>query len=129
MDAILGFLQSTWIIFLVLGILLVAGIAGFYVDKNTDILNVEKKKRELKEKSMDVELLKSQIEDKNLSLGGAMGIVPRGGNDSSLDTPVVNEPVNTVVNEGVNNTVNANVNTNVTESGEDLNVPLNLDLH
>ena len=54
MSGFLNFLQSTWILFLIIGILMGAGIAGFYVDKNTDVLSIEKKKRELKEKSMDV---------------------------------------------------------------------------
>ena len=121
MSGFLNFLQSTWILFLIICILMGAGIAGFYVDKNTDVLSIEKKKRELKEKSMDVEALKNQIEDKSLSLGGAMGIVPHNSNSS------VDNNVNTVNN--VNDTVNNNVNANVTESGEDLNVPLNLDLH
>lgn len=114
MDGLLGFLQSTWPIFLIVSVFLGAGIAGFYVDKNTDILNVEKKKKELRERSMDVELLKSQIEDKNISLGGAMGIAPRnssGGNDSGN-------------NNAINNSVSGGVS-----SGEDLGVPLDLNVH
>ena len=128
MGGFLGFLQNTWIIFLIVGILLGAGIAGYFVDKNTDILNVEKKKRELRERSMDVELLKSQIEDKNLSLGGAMGMVPHG-NKNEANNSNANNNVNDNVNDSVNSNVNADVNANVTDTGEDLNVPLNLDLH
>ena len=116
MGGFLSFLQSTWVIFLVVGVFLGIGIAGYYVDKNTDILNIEKKKKELRERSMDVELLKSQIEDKNLSLGGAMGIVPKNKDN------VNNQPVN-------NNSVNNSVNNNTVNGGEDLSVPLDLSSH
>ena len=110
MSGFLDFLESSWIIFLILGIVIAAGIAGYYVDKNTDILNIEKKKRELKERSMDVELLKSQIEDKTLSLGGAMGIAPHADKET--------------------NKISTNdVNNNAVNGEEDLSVPLNLDLH
>ena len=96
----LDILKSTWILFMILGVFLAFGIAGFYVDKNTDILELERKKKILKEKSMDVELLKSQIKDKTLSLGGTMGIGDSSSHPENKD------------------------NTN-----EDLGVPLNLDSH
>ena len=105
MGGFLSFLQSTWVIFLVVGVFLGIGIAGYYVDKNTDILSIEKKKKELREKSMDIEVLKSEIKDKNVSLGGSMGL---GTN-------------NKIVNNGVNN--------NASNAEEDLNVPLNLNSH
>ena len=57
---------------------------------------------------------KSQIEDKNLSLGGAMGITPRNssaGNDSWN-------------NNAINNSVSGGIS-----SGEDLGVPLDLNVH
>ena len=117
MSGFLGFLQSTWVIFLVAGVLLGSGIAGYFVDKNTDILNIEKKKRELRERSMDVELLKSQIEDKNLSLGGAMGIVSRNNGGANNNTNNENNSVNNGVNSGAVNTE------------EDLSVPLDLNSH
>ncbi len=110
MGGFLGFLQSSWIIFLILGILFGIGIAGFYVDKNTDILNIEKKKKELREKSMDVELLKSEIKDKSLSLGGTMGL---DGSKNSVNDNIANSGGTNAANNGQ----------------EDLNVPLNLNLH
>ena len=105
MNGFLVFLQNTWIIFLILAIIFGAGIAGYFVDKNTDILSIEKKKKELREKSMDIEVLKSEIKDKNVSFGGSMGL---GTNNKN-------------VNNGVNN--------NVSNAEEDLNVPLNLNSH
>ena len=54
---------------------------------------------------MDIEVLKSEIKDKNVSLGGSMGL---GTN-------------NKIVNSGVNN--------NASNAEEDLNVPLNLNSH
>ena len=111
MGGFLGFLQGTWYIFIIIALLMGIGIAGYFVDKNTDILSIEKMKRELKEKSMDVEMLKSLVEDKNVSLSGAMGIVPHGG--GNLD----------------NSNANINVNANNINGPEDLNVPLDLNSH
>ena len=102
MEGFIGFLQSTWILFLILGVFFGAGIAGFFVDNNTDILEIEKKKKILREKSMDLEQLKSEIKDKSLSLGGTMGL------------------------DGNHGASNNNMNNKASGGEEDLSVPLNL---
>ena len=82
MSGFLNFCSNYFVIFLILGLILGFGISGFYVDKNTNILDTEKKKKALLEKSMNIETLKSQFKDKSLSLGGTMGV--KSGNDNQI---------------------------------------------
>ena len=104
MTVLLEFMSKGFVIYLILAVVLGFGIAGFYVDKNTNILEIERKKRELREKSMNVEALKSQIKNKNLSLGGTMGV--KSGDDS---TPNVQPaPVNNSQEEDLNAPLNLN---------------------
>ncbi len=106
LDKLLNFFTGYFWIFLILAVILAFGIAGFYVDKNTNILEIEKKKKELREKSMNVEAIKNQIKNKNLSLGGTMG-VKSGENVAPQEEAVPATPSNQ----------------------EDLNAPLNLNGH
>ena len=106
LDKVLNFFTSYFWIFLILAVILAFGIAGFYVDKNTNILEIEKKKKELREKTMNVEAIKNQIKNKNLSLGGTMGV--KGGENVSSQVDVA---------------------PNQSSGQEDLNAPLNLNGH
>ena len=115
----LDFIKDWFWLLLILSMFLAFGIAGFYVDKNTNILEIEKKKRELREKSMSVDALKSQIKNKNLSLGGTMGV--KSGNDLEAPMPASLD----------NNTPPASLQNQPADlqAGEDLNAPLNLNGH
>jgi len=108
----MGFIMNFFWLFLIFSLLLGFGIAGYYVDKNTNILEIEKKKRELKEKSMSVEALKNQIKNKNLSLGGTMGV--KSGE---------------AINVAPANNVSAVASQSANNQEEDLNAPLNLNVH
>ena len=114
MEALLDLCANYFILWLILGVVFGFGVSGFYVDKNTNILSIEKQKKALLEKSMNIEALKSQFKDKSLSLGGTMGV--KSGKD---DEPVI-------TNEQAPQPIIANENVATTESGENLNVPLNL---
>lgn len=115
MSGLLDFCANYFIILLIVGLILGFGISGFYVDKNTNILETERRKKALLEKSMNIEALKSQFKDKSLSLGGTMGV--KSGSD---DKPQQSQ------NEPAQQPVISNANVATTESGENLNVPLNL---
>ncbi len=106
--AILEFCSNYFVIFLIIGIILAFGISGYYVDKNTNILEVEKQKKALLEKSMSAEAVKSMLKDKNVSLGGAMGLKGNEANAAPAQ-PVIS---NASLQQGNGN--------------EDLSVPLNL---
>ena len=111
MTDFLQFCANNFIIFLVVGLVLGFGVSGFFIDKNTNVLEIEKQKKALLEKSMNIEEVKSHIKDNSISLGSAIGITGNvnhqsNNNDSSTPLPVATPPSN-----------NAN---------EDLSVPLNL---
>ena len=111
--AILAFCSKLFVLYLLLSALLGFGIAGFYVDKNTNILEIERKKRQFREKSMSVEALKSQIKNKNLSLGGTMGVKSGEAIDDAKSAEPAPLPAAPAATGGE----------------EDLNAPLNLNLH
>jgi len=114
MESILTFCANYFYIFLILALIFGFGISGFYIDKNTNVLEVEKQKKALLERKMDIELVKSQFKDKNMSLGGTMGV--KSGNDdnivsNNIPSAIPDNSGLTVVNE---------------PAAEDLSVPLNL---
>ena len=114
MGGLLDLCANYFVLWLILGGIFGFGVSGFFVDKNTNILNVEKQKKALLEKSMNIEALKNQFKDKSLSLGGTMGV--KSGDD---EQPIIS-------NEPAPQPVISNDNVATTESGENLNVPLNL---
>ena len=107
--AILEFCSNYFVIFLIIGIILAFGVSGYYVDKNTNILDMERQKKALLEKSMSAEAVKKMLKNKNVSLGGAMGLKGNGDNNQSQAQPVIS---NASLQQGSGN--------------EDLSVPLNL---
>lgn len=121
MEGLLDLCANYFVLWLILGAIFGFGISGFYVDKNTNILSIEKQKKALLEKSMNIETLKSQFKDKSLSLGGTMGV--KSGDDENLNLP--NQSLNTPA-DATPQPIVANENVATTESGENLNVPLNL---
>ena len=112
MTDFLQFCANNFIIFLVVAIVLGFGVSGFFIDKNTNVLEIEKQKKALLEKSMNIEEVKSHIKDNSISLGSAIGITgnvnhqSNNNNDNPAPLPVATPHSN-----------NAN---------EDLSVPLNL---
>ena len=121
MNGILDLCANYFVLWLILGAVFGFGISGFYIDKNTNILSIEKQKKALLEKSMNIEALKNQFKDKSLSLGGTMGV--KNGDDEPLN--LSNQTLNTTTNQAPQPVI-SNENVATTESGENLNVPLNL---
>lgn len=126
MKEFLNFCASYYWLFLIIAIVLGFGVAGYFVDYNTNILAIEKKKKALLAKSMNINEIKNQIKDKNVSLGGMAGLDNAQNGNTVNNINNVSQAVNAVtVNQNVNS-VNSNVT--VPSAEEDLTVPFKLDL-
>lgn len=112
MDKLLSFCTDNFWWLLILGFVFLFGVCGYFIDRNTNILSIEKKKKALREKSMNINEIKKKVKDKNVSLAGMSG-----GNDN----------VNVVPSDNVNTNI-ATANSN-NSAEEDLTVPFNLNMH
>ena len=104
MGDFLSFCANNFWIFLILAFVFGMGVAGYYVDYNTNILAIEKKKKALMVKNMNINEIKSQIKDKNVSLGG---MTASNSNNSNANVNAI--PANDGMTAG-------NVNQNVKKS-------------
>ncbi len=116
MSEFLDFCSNYFVLLLIAGIFFLFGVCGFFIDHSTNILSIEKKKKALREKSMNINEIKKKVKDKNVSLAGVSG-----GNNNVTNN--VNETLDTNVN------TNAAANSSVNNANEDLTVPFKLDIH
>ena len=137
MGDFLSFCANNFWIFLILAFVFGMGVAGYYVDYNTNILAIEKKKKALMVKNMHINEIKSQIKDKNVSLGGMTASNSNNSNANVNAIPAndgmtagnVNQNVNTMNTTTVNQNVNMGNNNMAVNGGqEDLTVPFKLDV-
>ena len=105
MNGFIEFCKSWYFLFWILAILLGVGICGFIIDHNGNVIETDRKKKELLEKSRDMNIIKTQFKDKTLALSGLEDKAP-GAEAATADgaTPAPGSPE------------------------EDLSAPLNLNL-
>ena len=70
MEGLKAFCMNWYFIFWILSILLIVGICGFIIDNNANVIETDLKKKELLEKSRDMNIIKTQFKDKTLALSG-----------------------------------------------------------
>ena len=70
MEGCLSFCKSWYFLFWILAGLLAVGICGFNIDNNADVIETDRKKKELLEKSRDMSVIRTQFKDKTLALSG-----------------------------------------------------------
>ena len=70
MEGFLSFCKSWYFLFWILAGLLAVGICGFIIDNNADVIETDRKKKELLEKSRDMSVIRTQFKDKTLALSG-----------------------------------------------------------
>ncbi len=96
---------STWYwLFIILAFPLGAGICGFFIDNNSNVIEIDEKKKELLEKNRDMSIIKSTLKNKTLALSG-----------------LEDKPVDVVGDTGAATTATSGAQ-------EDLNAPLDLKL-
>ena len=106
MEGFFEFCSKWYFLFWILAFLLGIGICGYIIDKNADVIETDRKKKELLEKSRDMSVIKTQFKDKTLALSG-LEDAPAGAQ----------EGVETLGEEAP-----------AQGAEEDLNAPLNLNL-
>ena len=112
MSKFLDFCTNYFIILLIAGVFFLFGVCGYFIDHSTNILSIEKKKKALREKNMNINEIKKKVKDKNMSLANVSGgRAPSSGN----------------ANSNVNLAPKAAPNVN--KGNEDLTVPFKLDIH
>lgn len=83
MEAFLNFCVNYYILFWILAFASLFGICGYFIDHNTNILSIEKKKKLLVQKNMNsinIKEIKEKLKDKNMSIGQITGNDPLGDN-------------------------------------------------
>ncbi len=70
MEGFYEFCGSWYFLFWILAFLLGVGLCGYFIDKNADVIETDRKKKELLEKSRDMSVIKTQFKDKTLALSG-----------------------------------------------------------
>ena len=106
MNGFVEFCKSWYFLFWLLAILLGVGICGFIIDHNGNVIETDRKKKELLEKSRDMNIIKTQFKDKTLALSGLEDKAP-GAEAATADGAAAAAPGS---------------------EEEDLNAPLNLNL-
>ena len=104
MEGFNAFCFSWYWIFIILAFILGAGLCGFIIDHNSNVIEIDLKKKELLEKNRDMNIIKSTLKNKTLALDGT----DKGSVDVVGDTGAAA--------------------TATTGAQEDLNAPLNLKL-
>ena len=100
-----SFCTSWYWLFLILAFFLGAGICGFIIDHNANVIEIDEKKKELLEKNRDMSIIKSTLKNKTLALNG-----------------LEDKPADVVSDTGAATTATSGA------AGEDLNAPLDLKL-
>ena len=70
MEGFNAFCFSWYWIFIILAFILGAGLCGFIIDHNSNVIEIDLKKKELLEKNRDMSIIKSTLKNKTLALNG-----------------------------------------------------------
>lgn len=73
MEGFLVFCSHWYGLFLILGFVSIFGVCGYFIDRNTNYLEIERKKKAMMERSMNVKDLKDTLKNNNVSLGSVSG--------------------------------------------------------
>jgi len=65
-----AFCSSWYWLFIILAFPLGAGLCGFFIDHNSNVIEIDEKKKELLERNRDMNIIKSTLKNKTLALNG-----------------------------------------------------------
>ena len=104
MEGFNAFCASWYWLFIILAFILGAGLCGFLIDHNSNVIEIDEKKKELLERNRDMNIIKSTLKNKTLALSG-----------------LEDKPADVVEDTGAATTATSGAQ-------EDLNAPLDLKL-
>ena len=70
MEGFNAFCTSWYWLFIILAFILGAGLCGFLIDHNSNVIEIDEKKKELLERNRDMNIIKSTLKNKTLALNG-----------------------------------------------------------
>ena len=106
MDGFIEFAKTWYWLFVLLSFPLGAGLCGFFIDHNSNVIEIDQKKKEMLEKSRDMSIIRTQFKDKTLALSGLEDKSMINSGDAGAEA----------------------TGADVTGTEEDLSVPLNINL-